>query len=244
MAAEKIIVQSLAHMVYQHPDLPKALDFFEDFGLIRERTEEGRAYLRGYGTQPYCYVAEQSPDTERHFIGAYYVVKAYSELEKASKHPGASEIKANPGPGGGKYVELKDPFTGFILGFVHGQVPRVGDADVKTADLDLEVASEPFNLAIEKRRKGPQRRFKEGPSPVHKLGHYGIVVAPELYEKTLDWYLSTINLAPTDSIYVPQTGKDVTCFCHIDLGEEFSDHHVSLPPPLFDVCVFLFGEGC
>lgn len=228
MAAEKIIVQRLAHMVYQHPDLPKALGFFEDFGLINESTEQGRTYLRGYGSQPYCYVAEQSPDTERHFIGAYYVVKSHSELEKAAKHPGASEIRDNPGPGGGKVVELKDPFTGFIVGFVYGQTLR---ADVKTTDLDMEVKSEPANLALEKPRKGPQRRFREGPSPVHKLGHYGIVVPPELYEKTLDWYLSTINLAPTDSIYIPQTGKDVTCFCHIDLGEEYTDHHVSLPHP-------------
>ena len=235
MAIERIFVTSLAHVIYQHPILDRAVEFLEDFGLIQERIEGSRVYLRGYGSQPYCYIAEQSPDGKRHFVGAYYVVKEFFELEKAAKHPTASGIMSNPGPGGGKLVTLKDPYNGFIVGFVYGQTLRA--SEVSTKIMDMEIDPSKFNLAIEKNRKGGTRRFKEGASPVHKLGHYGIVVPAHLYEKTLEWYTTTLNLAPTDMIYISATDKDVTCFCHIDLGEDYSDHHVCV------VDKVLFGLG-
>ncbi|KAF2799648.1 trihydroxytoluene oxygenase [Melanomma pulvis-pyrius CBS 109.77] len=223
MALERIFVTRLAHVIYQHPILDRAIEFLEDFGLIQECIEDSRVYLRGYDSQPYCYIAEQSPDNKRHFVGAYYVVKDFFELEKAAKHPTATGITSNQGPGGGKVVTLKDPYNGFIVGFLHGQTPRA--SQVSTKIMDMEIDPSKFNLAIEKNRMGGTRRFKEGASPVYKLGHYGIVVPAHLYEKTLEWYTTTLNLEPTDMIYVPTTGKDVTCFCHIDLGEEYSDHH-------------------
>lgn len=233
MDIERISVTSLAHVIYQHPNLDRAIDFMEDFGLIQEHVEGSRVYLRGHGSQPYCYIAEKSPDDKRHFVGAYYVVKDYLELEKAAKYPTASGITSDPGPGGGKLVTLKDPYNGFLVGFVHGQTPRPSDVNTETMDMEIETSK--FNLAIEKNRKGGVRRFKEGASPVYKLGHYGIVVPAHLYEKTLKWYTTTLNLTPTDMIYIPATDKDVTCFCHIDLGEEYTDHHVCA------VIVALFG---
>jgi hypothetical protein len=224
MALNKVHVTSLAHVHYQHPDLEKSLAFLKDFGLIEEERQATKAFLRGNGSQPFLYLAEQSPDSERHFIGAYYNVASFEELQIATTLPEASRIEDNEGPGGGKLVRAKDPH-GFVLGFLHGQQFRAPENEL----LHLEVpTSDPHaNTATEKLRKGPTRRFKHGPSPVHKLGHYGISVPKARYKETMDWYMTVLNLKPTDAIFDPKTNEELTCFTHIDLGQEYTDHHVS-----------------
>jgi hypothetical protein len=71
MALPKIHVTRLAHVHYQHPDLDRAIAFFEDFGLVKANETDDIVYFRGNGPQPYIYVAEHSPDEQRHFIGGY-----------------------------------------------------------------------------------------------------------------------------------------------------------------------------
>jgi hypothetical protein len=226
MALHKVHVTSLAHVHYQHPDLQNALTFFEDFGLIdiAESRTSTQAFLRGVGAQPYIYVAEQSPDQNRHFIGAYWNASSFEELQKAASLPGASKIEDNEGPGGGKVVRVNDPH-GFVVGFLHGQTLRT--LEIKALQLETSPNDSHFNTVIEKTRKGPTRRFKHGPSPVHKLGHYGIRVPKAMYKETMNWYMCVLNLKPTDSIFDPKTGEEITCFTHIDLGPEYTDHHVS-----------------
>jgi hypothetical protein len=63
-----------------------ALKFFIDFGLVEEDRQTTRAFLRGNGTQPYVYLAEQSPDENRHFIGAYWNVCTAKDLEMATPY--------------------------------------------------------------------------------------------------------------------------------------------------------------
>ena len=55
-------------------------------------------------------------------------------------------------------------------------------------------------MALGKSRKGDFRRFNQGASPVHKLGHYGYVVPKAKCEETLRGYTTNINLKPTDTI--------------------------------------------
>jgi len=69
MSTIKIRVSSLVYVHYQHPDLNQALAFFDDFGMIEKQRLDNKTYLRGYGTQPYIYIAEYSPDGKRHLIG-------------------------------------------------------------------------------------------------------------------------------------------------------------------------------
>lgn len=209
----------LAHVVYQHPDLDKALKFLFDFGFVEAQRTDKRVYLRGYGTQPFVYVAEQSPDDKRHFIGGYWVVDSIEELEKAASHPSASSIEDSAAPGGGKVVTVEDPH-GHKVGFVHGQTLREKDGPTL-----LEKTDPLFNGAAEKPRRGAFRRFKQAPSPVHKLGHYGFVVPASHFESTRSFYTSLMNLEATDAVFNPATGKDQTCFFHIDLGAEYTDHH-------------------
>lgn len=210
-------------MVYQHPDLEKALSFLFDFGMVEVSRTPNRVYLRGYGVQPFVYVAEKSPDNRRHFIGGYWVVDTLQDLEAAASNPDASAIEESDAPGGGKVVTVTDP-NGFKVGFVYGQELRERDAPL----LPLEKTAPISNTAVEKPRQGGTRRFQQAASPVHKVGHYGFMVPAEMFDTTLSFYRSLINLAPSDTVYNPVTGKDESCFCHIDLGREYSDHHVNI----------------
>jgi catechol 2,3-dioxygenase-like lactoylglutathione lyase family enzyme len=223
MSMNKIYVMRLAHVHYQHPDLDKALSFLKDFGFIELQRMEGRVYLGGYGIQPYVYVAEQSPDEQRHFLGGYWVVKSAEDLRRAASSPGASTIQESHAPGGGQFVTMKDS-NGFVLGFVFGQNLR--HEEESAGSLERAETGYAANTAFKKPRKGETRRFRPGPSPIHKLGHYGFVVPQSRYEETLHWYLNIMNLKPTDAVFNPETGKDETCFAHIDLGITFTDHHV------------------
>ncbi|PMD28975.1 Glyoxalase/Bleomycin resistance protein/Dihydroxybiphenyl dioxygenase [Hyaloscypha variabilis F] len=222
MALTQIQVKSLGFVHYQHPDLENTLKFFIDFGLVEEDRQTTRAFLRGNGTQPYVYLAEQSPDENRHFIGAYWNVCTAKDLEMATTLPDATAIEDVDGPGGGKVVRIKDPH-GFVVGFLYGQTLRLSKDDPLV--LELATGGANFNTATEKLRNGPTRRFKHGPSPIYKLGHYGIGVPRAKYKETMNWYRSVLNLKPTDAIFDPKTDDEITCFNHIDLGEEFTDHH-------------------
>ena len=225
MPGERILVTSLAFVHYQHPDLERAVEFFRDFGLSEAARTTSRIYLRGLGRQPYIYLAEKSPDEQRHFLGGYYNVANLAELEKAATHPTATKIEDLDGPGGGKVVRIKDPHN-FIVGFIHS--PSTEDLPPpECLQLELSPTNSGINTATQKPRTGDTRRFKHGPSPVHKLGHYGIMVPKDCYSETMGWYLNTLNLKPTDTMYDAKTKKESTSFNHIDLGKEFSDHHVS-----------------
>jgi hypothetical protein len=225
MPDAKIRVTRLSHVHYQYPNLEESLRFLRDFGFEEADSRAGRTYLRGYGKDPFLTIAEQSPDDKRHFIGGFWVVESYEDLQKAASLPSASRIQDLNAPGGGKYVTATDP-NGFLVGFVFGQ--ELHDPANQFPALNLETKTQAANTAITKPRRGDFRRFTQGPSPVHKLGHYGYVVPKSQYTKTLQWYMSTLNLKPTDAIYDSKTGEDETVFCHIDLGAKYTDHHVRL----------------
>jgi hypothetical protein len=217
----RIRVDRLAHVHYQHPSLERASEFLKDFGFIPAKETPTHIYYRGFGSQPFIYVAEKSPTAERKFIGACWAVVSLEDLKNAATLPGATGVMDMPDevPGGGKCVILKDP-NGFGVMFVYGQTLREVDstplADIRT------------NTALTKVRKGQFRRYEAGPSRVHKLGHFGLVVKKEDFRKTVEWYTETITLALSDAVFDPKTGDDQMNFFHVDKGLEWTDHHVSL----------------
>lgn len=213
----------LTYVHYQHPDLNESLRFFSDFGFVEEKRVDGRVYLRGYGIDPFVYVAEQSPDDKRHFIGGYWTVESAEELQKAAQHPKASKIQDSSAPGGGKVVTIED-LNGYTVGFIFGQELR--STDSKSSTLEKEESGHDWNFHENKPRQGEFRRFQKGACPVHKLGHYGFIVPPSRFKSTLGWYLDLMNLKPTDSTYNPKTDDDEVTFNHIDLGKRYTDHHV------------------
>lgn len=215
---KKIRLDRLSYVHYQHPDLANAHRFLVDFGLELVSETEHRKYYKGFGTEPFIYVAEASTGSQKAFLGGAWAVESYEDLEVAAALPSASNIVDSDTPGGGSTVTLKDP-TGHnvILVFGKKQLP------VQAALREIEL-----NSAQVKHRRGVFQRFKPGPSPIHKLGHYGLVVKRSTFLATRDWYTNTFNLKLTDSVFVPETGEDRTSFLHVEKGLEYTDHHVSL----------------
>lgn len=72
---------------------------------------------------------------------------------------------------------------------------------------------------------GKFQRYHPGPALVHKLGHFGYVV-PD-FDRELAWYTDNFNFVPSDILYHWDFSNiDVMTFMHLDLGEEYSDHHI------------------
>ena len=210
----RIQLLKTAFVVYNHADLDKAKEFLIDFGLQVALEKPGEEiYFKGYGTEPYVYVARKA--SKASFGGAAYVVDSPAELEKAQKIPGASEVtQLEEQAGGGQQVTLTDPF-GHKVHLIWGW---------------QEKEKEPMNLQKllvnyedEKPRKGRFQRFKPGPAPVHRWGHYGVTYPEGQYQRIYDWYTQNLSLATSDVVY---KGEDpTTCFFHIDRGLEYTDHH-------------------
>ena len=223
MASNKINVLKLGSVHYRHADLEKARDFLRDFGMQEVLTSSSQIFFAGYGVDPYCYLAEHCPGSASSFVGSVWLVESYSELEKATALPHASSIHKADAPGGGDQVTISDP-NGFSVTFIHGQQER---KKPETQDLTFAKDQAAENQALNKPRQGQVRRYNVGPSPVHKLGHFGFIVPEDKFKETFRWYTTTLNLKPTDSVYNPVSGDDTTCFMHIDRGLEFTDHHVN-----------------
>lgn len=213
--ANQIKLVKLAHMRYQHPDLPTIKKFLLDFGMHVAQEENDRIWFRGYGTDQYVYYAQQG---DKKFLGGTFEVESMDDLEKAAKLPeavGPIEALSNA-PGGGYLLRLCDP-EGFPVNLMFGQTPAA------KGDLPEKVI---LNDETDKPRVRKFNRFTPGPAAVHKLGHYGLCV--KQFPEQLQWYTRTFNLAPTDFLYVP-TGegqtKIVAVFAHIDRGDDPVDHH-------------------
>ncbi|CAM5999622.1 unnamed protein product [Sphagnum balticum] len=203
-----------AHVHYFHPDLKEADKFLADFGLISVERSETKIYYRGYGSDPFCYIAEQSPSGKKSFGGGAFIVDSRAELVKASKLPRASSIQKCDEPGGGECVILKDP-NDMIVKLVYGQ---------EQVEPLAHWPRSKHNSGQEKDRVGVFLRLEQGPSKVHKLGHYGFMLPKDRFKETRAWYLDNMNFMLTDSVYDPQTGEDETSFFHIDL---VAVHHSS-----------------
>ena len=218
MSTSRVQLLRLAYVHYQHHDLDEANKFLLDFGLQSVTQTGSMIYYRGYGKDPFCYVAEQSSTASSHFIGGAFVVQSYEELEKAAQIPGSSSIQDADGPGGGQTIIVKDP-NGFVVKLLFGQA-EVEPSEQKTPSR--------YNTAEVKDRVGKFHRFNHGPCKAYKLGHYGFVVPETTFLSTRAWYLENFNFAISDTVYTPDSGEDELSFMHIDLGQDYVDHHVSV----------------
>lgn len=156
----RVRINKCSYVVYEHADLRKAEQFLLDFGMtIAERRSKDQIFFKGYGPDPFVYLAVQPSTQEKsRFGGAAYLVEGREELEKAvARIPNASSIKALDAPGGGEIVTLRDP-AGHPVHLVHGQRPNLTE--------ELNLPKLVVNYEDEKPRKGQFQRFKPGPAPV------------------------------------------------------------------------------
>ncbi|PKS08385.1 hypothetical protein jhhlp_005329 [Lomentospora prolificans] len=210
---QRIRILRTAYVVYYHSDLTKIRKFYADFGLAIAEERENEIFFKGYGTEPFIYVARKG-DGQSKFGGGAYEVESRAELEKAAALPGASPIAKLDAPGGGEVVTLTDPI-GFNVFLVYGQTSKEPEAP--------ELSRLVVNYEDEKPRKGEFHRFKTGPALVHRWGHYGVTYPEGKYQEMYDWYTKTLALAPSDVVYRGE--EPVCCFFHIDRDLEYTDHH-------------------
>ncbi|KAL2862702.1 cytochrome P450 [Aspergillus lucknowensis] len=225
----------LAHVYYTHKDLDKAAQFMEDFGLqevdqqkpllgATDNPTRRTIYYHGTSAEPFVDYA-QSGDEDA-FGGAAFVVESLDDLEFASRTlPNASPVvdvgKENPEvPGGGFCVTFTDPVDGIPFRLVFEQeMKREGEGEVEAERLPQLR----YNYPTDKHRPGNStQRFRHGPPPVHKLGHFGLCVTD--FARTNEFFTTRFNFEASDLVH-SKKGKDITVFLHLDRGRELVDHH-------------------
>ncbi|KAF2815544.1 Glyoxalase/Bleomycin resistance protein/Dihydroxybiphenyl dioxygenase [Mytilinidion resinicola] len=211
-APPKIKILRLAHVYYKHKNIAAAEQFLKDFGFLETERVGKKIFYRGYGSDPFVYCAEEGEEDE--FGGTGCVVESMADLELATKTiETASPIYDLKTPGGGKCVTIKDPVDGWPMHLVFGQTPVEPSAEFGYLD---------FNFPDVKPRKNKFQRFEKGPAIVHKIGHFGMCVTN--FAKTYEFYTTKFNFVASD-LQHEGDGVNVLAFMHIDLGEEFTDHH-------------------
>ncbi|KAJ5106614.1 hypothetical protein N7456_003289 [Penicillium angulare] len=217
----KVQLSRIAHVYFEHLDLEAFDRFAKDFGFIEAERNEKTIYYRGYGKDPYVYVALQSSTGRSRFMGAAFIARDLENFDKAMKITGATSRELEDAPGGGQMITFTRP-NGTYLHVLYGQTEReINDKENKTA---TNSSRGPFNTPFEKPRRGQFQRYHDGPALVHKLGHYGYVCKE--FEAELDFYTNNFNFLHSDILNLPQfPNRDVMTFMHLDLGEEYTDHH-------------------
>lgn len=146
----KIQLERIAHVYFEHPDLEKFDEFAKDFGFILAYQDTDVNVYRGYGKDPYCYVARKSSTGAQAFSGGAFVAQTEADFDKAAALDGAVVSELSPFPGGGRQVALKSP-SGFLFHVVHGQEERSPNESASTA---LAESRGPFNGSLVKKRFG------------------------------------------------------------------------------------------
>jgi hypothetical protein len=221
----KVQLARIAHVYFEHPNLPRFERFAKDFGFVEAKRDGDTVYYRGYGRDPFVYTASKSTGGKAAFGGAAFVAVSQDEFDKASRLPGASPKKsltATGAPGGGQIITFARP-NGTFFHVVFGQEERAIDVN-RPPPSETHEYQGPFNTPFEKKRLGHFQRYHDGPALVHKLGHYGYVCKE--FDTEFEFYTSNFNITPSDILHHPQNPDiDVLVFMHLDLGKDYSDHH-------------------
>jgi hypothetical protein len=219
----KVQLSRIGHIYFEHKDLAKFDKFANDFGFVKAEQKGNTIYYRGYGKDPYVYVASQSATGQSRFMGGAWVAKDEANFQKALTLPGAVLKELVEAPGGGKMITFPRP-NGSFFHVIFGQEERSVKTDAKELPSATHVSQELYNTPFEKKRLGQFQRYHDGPALVHKLGHYGYVCRE--FDTELDFYTSNFNFVHSDILNLPRFPHiDVLTFMHLDLGPEFSDHH-------------------
>ncbi|KAL2126132.1 hypothetical protein VTI74DRAFT_1636 [Chaetomium olivicolor] len=156
----KVQLARPSHIYVDHPNLDEFAKFAVDFGFVEEARTKDCIYYRGYGRDPYCYVASKSKDGKPRFRGAAFVAQSQEEFDKAAKIEGARVGSIAYAPGGGEIITFNRPDDTYFH-VVFGQKEREPDPQEPSATHD-ELG--PFNKPFQKPRRGKQIR-PEGALP-------------------------------------------------------------------------------
>lgn len=146
----KVQLARPSHIYVDHPDLDNFCKFAADFGFIEASRTKDCVYFRGYGKDPYCYVATRSKDGKPRFRGAAFVAQSQEDFDKAAKMEGARRGSIAYTPGGGDIITFnRTDDTYFHV--VFGQTEQEPDPLEPSATHE-ELG--PFNTPFTKPRQG------------------------------------------------------------------------------------------
>ncbi len=206
----RVKANRLTHLIFQRPDLERAVRFLKDFGLRVASQDADTVYLRGTGTAPYCYRIHRA--AQARFIGFGLEVPARADLERLAELPGASAITTVRAPGGGEMVVLHDP-AGVRVEAIFGQSQAAPMPFRAPLALNSPAASVRVN---------DTQRLPPAPSEIIKLGH--VVLEAVNFQETAAFYTNIFGLIPSDVQVLPD-GSPLVAFMRLNLGDEPTDHH-------------------
>lgn len=146
----KVQLARISHVYFEHPDLSRFGEFAKDFGFVEAHKTKHKIYFRGYGKDPYVYVASQSKDGRPRFGGPAFVAASQDEFDKAARLDGAIVGSLDGAPGAGKIVTFNRPDDTFFH-VVYGQEERENTSQEPTA---IREHQGPFNKPYDKPRLG------------------------------------------------------------------------------------------
>ncbi|WP_261523428.1 VOC family protein [Burkholderia multivorans] len=201
---------ALAYLIFDRPDLARAEQFLNDFGLRTVSRDSEQMFLRGAGPAPFCYVVRKA--SKARFVGFGLHVNRIEDLHALTRVPGAFDVEALDWPGGGRRVRLVDP-SGFRVDAVCGQA--------MAAPLPHRHPL-PLNTIDGASRINDTQRPPQGPPEVIKLGHVVLELAD--FQQTCAWYTQHFGFIPSDVQVLPD-GSPAVAFLRLDLGAVPADHH-------------------
>jgi catechol 2,3-dioxygenase-like lactoylglutathione lyase family enzyme len=204
-----IVVQDIAFVRYQAPDLDAMEGFLEEFGLLRVARSQTALFMRGYGPEPFVHVTELG---EPKTLGFGLKARSAEDLSTLAARLGKS-VEPNPEPSGGLRVRFTDP-AGFTVDVLHGQLAAAGVAH-----------REPFaaNPLQARRRVGQTIRQSPAPAHVERLGHVLAHVAD--LKACLAFYTGELGFRPSDIYFAGHPDNTAGVFLHCGLGQRWTDHH-------------------
>lgn len=147
---DKVQLERLSFVYFEHEDLEAFAKFADDFGFVEALRSDDVILYRGYGKDPYCYVARRAISGGTKFGGPAFVAQSQADFDKAAALEGAHVTELSPFPGGGKQATLQTP-AGFFIHIVFGQEEREVTKTVPSKIVDHQG---PANGALNKQRFG------------------------------------------------------------------------------------------
>ncbi|ARL05079.1 VOC family protein [Burkholderia pseudomallei] len=202
--------EALSYLIFDRPDLAKAEQFLNDFGLRTVARDDEVLFLRGTEATPFCYVVRKA--RKARFVGFGLRVGGMADLQALARVPGASAVEPSKWPGGGYRVELSDP-SGFRVDAVccqapSGTLPHRAPMPLNSIDAVVRI-------------NDTQRSPVEAPEVI-RLGHVVLELAD--YQATCAWYTQHFGFIPSDVQVLPD-GSPAVAFMRLDLGDTPADHH-------------------
>jgi catechol 2,3-dioxygenase-like lactoylglutathione lyase family enzyme len=213
----------LHHIHLGVPDIDASTAFVQDFGLHPAGQNGDQLYFRTSGVAQYGVVLQKSDQAS--LVAVAFEASSEADLAQAVEKHGATSPQPLPGPGGGTFVDLRDP-DGKTIRLVHGVARREPDAPNSP---HLEV-----NYGNVKPRKGkPQNFVPPGPAQLLRMGHVGLfTVNMAVSDK---WYREVLGLLPSDLFFAGKPDNYVAGFYRINGGDKWVDHHT--------IALFGFGKN-